>query len=268
MPLEAAPGSRDELLASFLASPAPRTVPNELAKAANRQAPSLALALMGGVFLAFGLAFGWAFVPWNIGEDWALNSSDTASAPAKVVSADRTNLSLNKRRVYRYEFTFTTPAGGRMRGACYTTGSRWGAGDSAVAQYRPDRPALCRLAGARRTEGDASSFFVLLFPAIGAALVLWAVGARRGLRRLLERGEVAEARVIGVEATNLRVNKQTVYRILLQRTDNPGGPALSLRRHQTNIVDFARQRRDSHQPVFILCHPAKPGDILLPETLI
>ena len=268
MPRDSATNPRDDLLAAFLAAPPPRAVPAEVLRAARGQAASLAFAFIGVPFLLMGLFFAWTFVPWRIQEDWTLNAADTASAPAQVVAVSATSLSINKRRVYHYEFTFLTPAGGRVRGECYTTGSSWRAGDSAVAQYRPDHPALCRLAGARRSEASGSAFLVLLFPAIGALFIGTTLWSRWGLRALLERGQVVEARVTGVERTNVQVNRQTVYRITLQRTDAPDGPGLTTRRYQAAVVSFAQQRRDSNQPVFVLYDPAKPRRLLLPETLI
>jgi hypothetical protein len=267
VPLESVPASRDEQLAALLASPPPRMVPREMLRAARRQTPSVALGIFGVVFGGMGLLFAWMFFPWNFYLDAQLAAADTATAAGQVLSADRTNLSINKQRVIRYEFSFPLPGGGKGRGTCFTTGQRWHGGEAARVLYRPGNPALCCLEGARLSEGSMGSLFVLVFPLVGGGLLAWMWTARRRVRALLERGSVAEARVTGVDPTSIQVNRQTVYRITLKCADLPGGGNIVLRKYVPAEVNFVRQRMATQQPVFVLYDPGNPRRALLPEAL-
>ena len=190
MPPDADVSARDALLAAFLADPPPRRVPPELKRAAGRQGPSWFFGGFGLLFGGFGLFFAWMFFPWNIYRGWQL--ADAPTAPGRITAVSATGLRENKQRVYRYDFDFSPPAGGRVEGTCYTTGQRWNAGAPVTVRYKPDDPAWCCIEGARTSVGSALSALVLLFPAIGGSLVAWVVMARRRLSFLLEHGQVGQ----------------------------------------------------------------------------
>jgi len=63
---------------------------------------------------------------------------------------------------------------------------------------------------------------VFIFPAVGLAFVL--PGVRQGWKsiRLLTHGETAQGILICKEPTNIRVNRQTVYKLTFQFTDMNG----------------------------------------------
>ncbi len=266
VPPEPASSPRADLLASLLAAPPPRKVPPELLRAAGAQGPSVALALFGLIFGGFGLFFVWQFFPWALFVDWKL--ADAPVASGHVLSVDRTNWRINRQYVYRYGYEFQPPAGGRMRGECFTTGQRWSRGAIVPVRYRPEDPAVSCLDGARLSQGSAAVAFVILFPLIGIALMTWVAGGRRRVRALLKNGVVAEALVTGLEQTNVRINNQPLYRITLQRTD-PGSTApLLLRKYQPAQVALAQERFASKQPVFVLYDPAHPARALLPEAFL
>ncbi|MBL9216148.1 MAG: DUF3592 domain-containing protein [Opitutaceae bacterium] len=259
------PGSpnRAALLAGFLAEPAPRrAVPAEIRRAARGQAAPLLVAGFGLLFAGFGFFFVGLFTPWKLLQDWRLNRAPTARGQVEAVAG--TNLRVNKVRVMRYTLSFPPAGGARQQAECFTTGARWRAGDEVTVRYLPDRPAVSRIEGARRSESDPAALFVWVFPAVGLGLVAWVVIARRRMDELLVNGAVAEAQVADVQPTRSRVNKRTVFAITLRR---PDGEPLVVRRHQPDIVAFAQERRASQQPVFVLYDPAHPRRVLLPETL-
>jgi len=263
-----APTSRDEQLAALLAAPPPRTVPGELQRAGYRQAASLGLMIFGLIFGGFGLAMGMVFFPWNFYRDWQLSAGSTLTAPGRVTNVGSTKLSINKRRVMSYDFTFRSAAGADEHGTCYTTGQQWSRNAAVTVRYLPADPTVCRIEGARLSEANGpAGLFMLVFPGMGAGLVAWSVISRRRIRNLLEQGTVGEAVVTAVEQTYTRVNKQYVFKITLQRTDAPDAGALSLRSYQPAAISFARDRMASKQPVFVLYDPANPKRVLLPETL-
>ena len=108
-----------------------------------------------------------------------------------------------------------------------------------------------------------------LFPILGVVFLVWFKVARNRARRLLEQGLLAEALVTSVVATTVRASKAGgyVHKIGLRRTDSPSGGSFLLRTDQAEVIRFAQDRMDSHQPVFVLYDPAQPKNALLPETL-
>jgi hypothetical protein len=266
VPLDSESALRDEQLAALLASPPPRRVPEALWRAARRQAPGWFFAAAGALAALLGIFLVGMFFPWKFYEDWRLAAADTVVATGRIVSVEPTTLKINKRRVFRYEFAFQLPAGGAVRGECYTTGQLWPGGGVVPVRYRAEQPALCCVEGARRSEGDATALIVLLFPALGVGFLVWVIGSRRRLRWLLENGAVAEVLVTAIEPTSTQVNRQPVYQITLQRTDAGVGPPFIVRKYQPAQVEFARQRLVSRQPVFILFNPARPKQMVMPEA--
>ena len=259
--------SRDEQIAALLAASPPRSVPRDLLRPAQAQAAPLFLAFFGLAFGGIGLIVGLALFPWNFHREWRLRADDSVEVPGKILVVEETNSSVNKTRVIRYEFEFQPGGGEKMRGECFTTGRRWLEGAEVTVHYRKESPEVACPVGGRLSTFGFGSGFVLLFPFIGGGFVAWVVAARRRARHLLERGQMTEAFVTAVEPTNTQINKQMVYRIVLRRLDRPADPALMVRRHQPAIVEFARQRLETKQPVFVLYDPATPKRALLPETL-
>jgi hypothetical protein len=253
------------MLATLLAAPPPRQVPRELMQAARRQGPSWALGLFGLLFGGFGLVFVFLFFPWHFLEDWRLAGTPTVTG--RVLAVADTRISINKQRVYRYDYEYTAPGDARRRDVCYTTGRWWSAGAVVRVHYLPAQPELSCPEGARRSEGTTGSLLVLLFPAVGAGLLAWVVVARRRLRFLLERGEVGEARVESVEPTLTRINNQPLHRVTLARADATGDTRVTLRLYQPDQVQLAKDRLASKQPVFLLYDPAHPQRAVLPEAL-
>jgi len=259
------PSSRSALLAAFLAQIPPRRVPPELRRAANRQSGLWFLGLFGLMFGGLGLFFVWMFFPWNFPRDWQLRGAPVA--PGRVLSSDRTNLSENRQRVYRYDFEFTPPAGAKTRGTCYTSGQRWSPGAAIGVRYLPDNPAVNCIDGARSSQASGAAAFVVIFPLVGAAAMTFGLVARRRRRFLLEEGRVGEARVAAVESTAMQINRQTVFRITLQGFTDSGRPVV-VRKYDSAHVDLARERLASNQPVFVLYDPEHPDRVILPETLL
>jgi hypothetical protein len=154
-----------------------------------------------------------------------------------------------------------------VRGECYTTGERWHAGDSVTVRYRPGAPAVCCIEGARLNEVGWVAAIVLLFPAMGVAIVAWVIVTRRRAADLLENGFLAEALVTDIAPTVTRINGRAVQAITLQRTDSADGGTLTVHSLQPEVITFARERMEARQSLFVLYDPAKPKSAMLPEAL-
>lgn len=263
------PLAADEELVRFLSASAPRPVPPMIRRAALRNAAPLVMAILGVVFLTMGLFFAKVFLPWRQADEWRLAASHPLSVQGRIISVEKTNLSINKAQVMCYGFEFTTAQGGAsVRGECFTTGRRWSTGATVNVRYSPAEPALACPEGARLSEGSLGSAFVLIFPLVGGGIVLWVVRARRRMLWLLKNGTLGDFRVTAIEPTSVTINKQPQFKVTLQRLDLADAEPHEVRWYQPALLAFARERQENGQAVFGLFDPAKPKRVILPEALM
>ena len=260
------PLTADEDMVKFLSAPAPRMVPGALRRAALRDSGSLALAFFGAIFLTMGLFFAIMFLPWRQADEWRLAASHPLSAQGRIVSAEKTNMSINKVHVMRYVFKFKTAQAETISGECFTTGRRWSEGSVVNVRYSPSEPALACPEGARLSQGSLGSAFVLIFPLVGGGIIVWVVRARRRTLWMLQHGTLGDFRVTGIEPTSVTINKQQQYKVTLQRLDQADAAPHEVRWYKPELLAFARERQKSGQAVFGLFDPAKPKKVLLPEA--
>ena len=256
----------NETVVRFLSAPVPRQVPAPLRRAALSQAAPLGLLLFGAVFLLAGIFFSGLFLPWRQLDQWRLDAGPSEVSRGRIVSVERTGLSINKQTVMRYGFEFTSTVGEPMRGACFTTGRRWTEGEPVNVRYLAVDPALACPQGARLSQASLASSFVVLFPLAGGAILIWTVRSRRRVDWLLRQGMLAEFRVEAIDPTRVSVNNLPQFKVRLVRVDAPDAKPHEVRWHQVAILDFLRARKESGHALFGLIDPAKPNKILLPET--
>ena len=266
--MSAQPLAADEELVRFLSASAPRPVPPMLRRAALRSAGSLGLAIFGAVFLTMGLLFAKLFLPWRQADEWRLAASHPLSAQGRIVSVDKTNMSINKTQVMRYGFECTATQGAPVHGECFTTGRRWSAGSVVNVRYSPAEPALACPEGARLSQGSMGSAFVLIFPLVGGGIIFWVIHARRRMLWLLTNGTLGDFRVMAIEPTRVEINKQPQFKITLQRLDQADAAPHEVRWYQPALLAFARERQANGQAVFGLFDPAKSKRVILPEALM
>jgi Protein of unknown function (DUF3592) len=176
------------------------------------------LLLFGGIWAFVGLTISVVFtaVGGPFWHDLALDRRGVR-VEATPTAVSPTSSRVNRRRVFRIEYSFADETGATRSGACGTTD------DASIAraeqrqpleiEYDPTRPALSRL------RGGSASFFGLfvLFPfaffVVGAALA--SAGIRRALRlrALYIGGQAALATVTAVASTLMRVNRRPVMRV-------------------------------------------------------
>ena len=155
-----------------------------------------------------------SFVLGNIA-DWKSLKFAAASnlklTAGHVYEISATAVSVNKRRVIRYRFTYRVPDSGTLQGVSYMNGVHRFGTNAVPVEYLPDNPAVSRIRGMR--SGIISPVFALfLLPMLGIALFFVYRGLRRGNRILSVLGNSAftKGRFTGERATNTRVNKRRV----------------------------------------------------------
>lgn len=141
--------------------------------------------------------------------------------------------------------------------------SRWErleAGSLVNVQYLPGEPDSLRLAREPRVAANAVPLGLGLLLA-STGLVLFAGGARdvRRKLRLLRHGMPADAIVVAVEPTNVRINRKTQWRIRFRYPDRTGqeregssGYMSASAAHNWNEGDIGRVHVDPEQPESVL----------------
>lgn len=260
------PAAADEELVRFLAAPAPRLIPTTLRKDALRESGSLARVGFGAIFLAMGLFFVSVFLPWRQLDEWRLGAGHYELAQGRIISVEKTNMTMNKVRVMRHGFEFKPAQSETVRGECFTTGRRWTAGSVVRVRYSPAEPALACPEGARLSQGSLGSAFVLIFPIVGGGIIFWVVRSRRRMLWIMQNGTLGDFRVTAIEPTAVTINKQQQFKITLRRLDLADAQPHEVHWYKPELLTFARERQKNGQAVFGLFDPAKPKKLLLPEA--
>ena len=113
---------------------------------------------------------------------------------------------------------------------------------------------------------------LLLLALMGAYGVPYNLLARRRAVWLLTNGKVQDATVLTVERKKMPDGNDgrppPVWAIVTLRSNVAGREYQHVvRSHLPEFIEFAESHQASGQPVFVLCDPARPQRVLLPETL-
>lgn len=255
-------------VAQLLASPPPRQVPAQVAKAVASGLSAWIIPLVGTALFCFGMVFVAVFFPWRFADEWRLDSDSARVARGTITAVKPTNMSINKTRVMEYEYSFTAEDGRNRQDRCFTTGSRWAVNAQVTVRYLSAKPEVARPEGARLSEGGFAGVLVIIFPLIGVGLVVGSAVLRLRQRRLLHEGLVAEVNVVSATQTNTRVNNRYAYKIVLSSPSWLNGQQVTVRRSNPADVALALKHLQSKQPVYILHDIKTPQRLIFPAALI
>jgi len=166
---------------------------------------------LGGIFLIAGILFTWLFVGdfRPIAELRLVLSSETATGT--ITRVERTNTSVNDVTVYRYQFTFRTPKEETFTGQSHTVGQVWSAEDRVTIEYVSDKPSIARIEGSQLSTAPMwGVMLVLVFPAIGGVMFITSTVLGWQQVTLMRHGEIAGAKMISQQMTNVRINNVPV----------------------------------------------------------
>jgi len=216
------------------------------------------LAVVGWGLLLFSTPFFWMFaMNAELLAPIVLRAS-AAKTDGRITATDSTGASEGKRPIYRVQYTYQVPAGPQLSGTSYVTGSAPGAGAELPVEYVPSWPSFSRMVGMRRGMFGPGAIFVVVFPAVAAVIVGFALRSGRRTLRLLRDGRVAEASFVSEQPTNVRVNGRVVQeltfeyvgpdglrRTFTQRTTEPG----ELKDERRETILFLPDEPDTATPV-------------------
>lgn len=222
---------------------------------------------VGWGFLCFSMLFVWVFLP---AADWASLWSFRGaleSGPGTVRRVEKTSFSeggtrnSRGRSIHAVHYAFDA-AGRGFEGVSYTVGRRPDVGDAVNVEYSPGRPEVSRIVGMRSAPFRVwVAPVVLIFPALGAGLVLASLRGQWRAASLLTHGFVAHGRLKSKTKTNTTINNRPVYKFTFEFKADDGLMYEALTRtEQTSLLQDERE-----EP--LLYDPVDPGRAILTDAL-
>ncbi len=221
----------------------------------------------GWIFFGFGMVFVWGFALQADLTSWHLFRGRLETCEGTVTASKKTSFREggSKRRrgtpVYANHYSFTDSAGAEHQGVSYKTGVRLNAGDKVTVEYLAARPEISRIKGMRRKPVGLWGLLVVLFPLVGACLVI--LGIRRGLRagRLLRFGEQTTGRLKSKTPTNTKVNDQQVYKLVFDFEGCDGA------RYEASAKTHRPEKLEDEQDEPLLYDPMYPSRAVMLDAL-
>jgi hypothetical protein len=155
------------------------------------------------------------FVPWQFVNELILDKAPPQLVIGRVTHAEKSNMSINKVSVWKYETTFVGDEP-EMTSYGYTTGRRYSEGDEVFVRVHPQDPERHCPQGMRMSKAPLGSAVVVIFPLVGFALMLSPFFVKKRQFRLYENGTVADVSVLAVKDTNMTINEQRVFQFTLK----------------------------------------------------
>jgi hypothetical protein len=214
------PSARAVKVADVVPAPRPSDRPKQVIELAPRKVPASLVArllfgsplgVFGWIFAAFGMLFVLLFVPRALPDF----TSYDGTAFGEVEHVEKTNMSENDDHIWRVAYTFEDNAGRVHHGESYTTDDVTPHTERLV-EYTRANPNVSRLKGMSRRPFGVLALMVLLFPIVGLALAgrVFVRGIRAA--RLLRRGIETTGKVIDVESTRLKVQRERIMRATVE----------------------------------------------------
>jgi hypothetical protein len=208
----------------------------------------------GLVFLLFGLIMSLVFgAHADLKSPFHFSDSDPA-VTGTLLGKERTNSSVNKRRIYDYHYRYAVGAQS-YEGHSFAIDNGVNPGEPAEVQYAPGNPGMSRLRGQLLAPFGWSTLAILLiFPGVGLAILYYTVGQYRKYLHLLQNGVLTIGKVTGKTATSTKVNGAPMYKVAFE-FQTPDG-----RTHAASIssLDTSRLGDEEREPlVYDANNPAK-----------
>ena len=205
--------------------------------------------------LGFASIFVWTFVA-NADYSFITFKGALGRATGTVTRVVDTNARENRSTVRENHFQYSV-AGERMEGVSYSTGRQVEPGDRVLVEFLESTPQRARISGQRTGLFSPAVMFVLLFPLVGLALIVFGMrwGSKRA--RLLREGIFTTGVLKSKTATNTRVNNRRVYELIFEFTARDGRRCEAKAR--TSMTDRLQDERE--EP--LLYNPDKPEDAVM-----
>jgi hypothetical protein len=179
--------------------------------------------LIGLVFTATGSIFMIVFGSVFLDSASLGLKADSPVVYGVIEAVTPTNTSVNGQTLYKYAYVFEAEGGRIFRGSVKKYAGIAQSGDSIRVRYATDNPAVSGLADYQENAMPWwIMLFLMIFPAVGILLLMFAFKKTKRTAKVLKCGETAWGDYDGQEPTNTRINNQTVYRLFFKFTASDG----------------------------------------------
>ncbi len=223
------------------------------------------LTFMGIVFIVMGVPFTFIFAPISsfVGPSFDENDPVTRGV---IIEASGTNSYINDVQVYSYTFEYSTPNGEEYQATGYTTGNMQAIGNELPVYYKNNDPAVATAEGLRSSDfGRGLTLLVWIFPIVGFIIFVSSIRKVIKQMQILKVGVLADGIYLYQEATNTRVNNQTVYKLFFEFTANDGknyqAIAKTHKTHRLKDEEFEKLVYDPFNPSNAVILDALPNGI-------
>jgi hypothetical protein len=210
------------------------------------------MALVAWLVTGLGSIFLWTF-GLNADVSFLTFRGPYANVTGRVTAVEETNASENKRRVYANHYEYSV-AGKQWSGRSYSTGGSANVSEEVTVEYAPADPSQSRIAGMRRKLFGPGPLFVVIVPLVGLVILSFAIRLGIHRNRMLRDGLLTTGRLQSKEPTNVRINKQPVYKLTFAFTARDGrrGEAVARTHQPQRLMDEAEEP--------LLYDPANPAE--------
>lgn len=218
--------------------------------------------LIGFVFTFIGLA---TCIPFTSMMDLNFSNpldKDPSIGKAVITSISNTNASENDVAIIRYNYSYSVN-GKNYSSSSFTKGERAiFVNDTVPIQFDKNNPSFSRIQNMRMAEFDGTwLLFIFIFPFVGIVfLVISLIKGRKNIS-LVKNGFLTKGSVTNKEATNVRINNRTVYKVYFDYTANDGVQRRAFTRtHQPEKVEDEEKEQ-------LLFNANNPEEAVLLDTL-
>lgn len=208
-------------------------------------------AQIGWFVFGFGMIFFWAFT-WNADYSFVTFRGQHPMTRGRVTAVEDTRASENKQHIHAHHYEYSV-LGVPYQGTSWTKDQQLSAGTVVDVEYDDADPQRSRIAGMRRGMFGPGVLFVVIFPAIGLALLLGFTRAGAKRNDLLRDGVFTTGVLKSRQPTNMMVNKRRVFELIFEFTTRDGRRCEASAR----TTDPARLEDEAKEP--LLYDPENPS---------
>ncbi|MEO1448390.1 MAG: DUF3592 domain-containing protein [Bacteroidota bacterium] len=206
----------------------------------------------GWLFFGFGMIFFWVFFMGSEAVN-LINFADWSPTNGIVTRVSDTNASENEESVVRVQYRYAVD-GDSLEQTGYVTGY-WPAEGTVIAvEYDAQNPHVARAEGMRRKMFGWGGGFVIIFPLVGLAFIVFTFKKNFHDIRLLIHGHFTRGKMIDKRSTNTQVNNQTVYAYTFEfEAKNGRTYTVESRTAHTELLED----EETEQIIYLANHPEK-----------
>lgn len=219
------------------------------------------IAIIGIAFFVMGTIFLFIFGSMVDFNDLRFNEHSPITKGV-ILKVEATNASVNEQTVIKYTYQYTTPDSQINKGESHTVDAIYEKGAQVDIEYLDSDYTISRIKGMQK--GTFGAFILLpisIFSVIGFLFLFFMI--LKGVKNIniLKHGRLAYGKLINKEATNTKINDQTVYKLTFEFKAHDGEIYQAVAKtHRPYLLED-----EENEKLFYM--PKKPEDAVMVDAL-